>query len=213
VTDSSTSSSSMDTGRESLPFVTEATVVLPGWLADDAARYQGVYISNEDRMAVAVEIARRNVSEGTGGPFGAVVVELDSGRLISTGVNRVVEQNAAFAHAEMLAFLMAGRAVESFDLGTDGLPAMQLVTSAEPCAMCLGTIPWSGVTSVICGARDADIREIGFDEGSKPVNWIAELNARGITVEMDVLRDDAVAVLHQYAATGSIIYNSRGSSA
>jgi len=213
VTSSSTSSSSSDTAPGSAPLVTEATVTLPTWLIDDAANYQGAYATVEDRMAVAVEVARRNVEEGTGGPFGAVIVEAESGRLVSVGVNRVVEENAAFAHAEMLAFLMAGRAVKSFDLGADHLRAMQLVTSAEPCAMCLGTVPWSGVTSVVCGARDADIREIGFDEGAKPENWIDGLNARGITVTMDVLRDDAVAVLRRYAASGSIIYNSRGSSA
>ncbi|GBE26029.1 guanine deaminase [bacterium BMS3Bbin02] len=213
MTTSSTSSFGTDTGPEPVPLVTQATVALPSWLTDDAKHYRGVYPTSEDRMAVAVEVARRNVEERTGGPFGAVIVELKSGRLVSVGVNRVIEQNAAFAHAEMLAFLMAGRAVENFDLGADDLPAMQLVTSAEPCAMCLGTIPWSGVRSVVCGARDADIRDIGFDEGAKPNDWIAKLNRRGITVEMDVLREDAIAVLQQYAASGSIIYNSRGSSA
>lgn len=195
---------------ESWPFVTDVAISMPGWLANDVANYRGIYLTREDRMAVAVDVARRNVAEQTGGPFGAAIFEEASGVLVSVGVNRVIEQTAAFAHAEMLAFLMAGRAVESFDLGSEHLPAMQLVTSCEPCAMCLGTIPWSGVRSVICGARDSDIRNIGFDEGSKPANWIADLNARGIAVTMDVLRPESVEVLEMYAAAGAVIYNGRG---
>ena len=74
--------------------------------------------------------------------------------------------------------------------------------------MCFGAIPWSGVNRLICGARDKDARDVGFDEGPKVKNWVAELRSRGITVLRDVLRKEAVAVLSEYAATaGSPIYN------
>ena len=73
--------------------------------------------------------------------------------------------------------------------------------------MCLGATPWSGVSTLIVGARDEDAREIGFDEGSKPEDWVAYLNSRGISVQLDVLRDDAADVLRQYMHTGGEIYN------
>ena len=73
--------------------------------------------------------------------------------------------------------------------------------------MCFGAVPWSGISQLICGARDEDARGIGFDEGSKLSNWVAELNSRGISVLRDVLREEAVAVLNQYARTGGSIYN------
>ena len=73
--------------------------------------------------------------------------------------------------------------------------------------MCLGAIPWSGVRRVVCGARGEDACAIGFDEGAKPMDWAGALKSRGITVVQDVLRDEARAVLTQYAKSGGIIYN------
>ena len=73
--------------------------------------------------------------------------------------------------------------------------------------MCFGAIPWSGVRRLVCGARDEDAREIGFDEGPKLADWTSALNDRGITVLRDILRDDAVAVLQDYISAGGVIYN------
>ena len=96
-----------------------------------------------------------------------------------------------------------------FDLGGPGHPPYELVASTQPCAMCLGATPWSGVRHLVCGARDEDAEEIGFDEGMKPADWIGSLEERGITVERDVLRDEAASVLRDYAESGGDIYNSR----
>ena len=73
--------------------------------------------------------------------------------------------------------------------------------------MCLGATPWSGVSTLIVGARDEDARAIGFDEGSKPDDWVAYLEGRGIGVQLDVLRDEAADVLREYMRTGGEIYN------
>jgi hypothetical protein len=39
--------------------------------------------------------------------------------------------------------------------------------------------------------------------------WAGALEDRGISVELGVLREEAVAVLQEYAALGGEIYNSR----
>jgi len=96
-----------------------------------------------------------------------------------------------------------------YDLSSEETPSYELVTSTAPCAMCLGAIPWSGVRRVICGARDEDVRSIGFDEGTKPQNWVLSLETRGITVIQDVLREEARKVLSQYRELGGVIYNAR----
>jgi tRNA(Arg) A34 adenosine deaminase TadA len=83
---------------------------------------------------------------------------------------------------------------------------MQLVTSCEPCAMCFGAVPWSGVTSLVCGARKDDAQLAGFDEGDKPENWAAALERRGIRVTQDLLRDEARQVLRDYSASDGTIY-------
>ena len=156
-------------------------------------------------MDLVIELARTNVDLQTGGPFGAAVFDIETGEVLAPGVNLVVSTQAALAHAEMLAIAIAGRALESFDLG---VRATELVTSIEPCAMCLGAVPWSGVRRLVCGGRDEDARRIGFDEGDKPEDWIDRLRRRGIEVVRDVSRAEAVSVLENYARSGGIIYNS-----
>jgi len=156
-------------------------------------------------MRFAIELARENVARRTGGPFGAAVFEAAGGRLVSVGVNLVEASNCSMAHAEMIAIALAQQAVGHYDLGAAGV--YELATSVEPCAMCLGAIPWSGLRRIVCGARGEDAAAIGFDEGAKPADWVGELHQRGIEVVRDVRRDNARAVLQQYAQTGGLIYN------
>ena len=163
----------------------------------------------EERMELVVGLARRNVEEGTGGPFGAGVFALPEGRLLAVGVNMVIPNNCSLAHAEMVAIGMAQQKLATYDLGGEGMAEYELVTSVEPCAMCLGAIPWSGVRSVVCGARGVDANEVDFDEGSKPADWVGTLEKRGIKVTREVLRQEARAVLRQYQEMGGEIYNAR----
>jgi tRNA(Arg) A34 adenosine deaminase TadA len=187
----------------------DVTVRLPNWVAGLLAGREEVYPSVEDRMRLAVELSRLNHRHGTGGPFGAALFESASGRLLAPGVNLVTSLNCSVLHAEVVAIMVAQRSVGDFDLGGGEHPPYELVASTEPCAMCLGAIPWSGVRRLICGARAEDAEEIGFDEGMKPEGWTASLEERGIAVVRDVLRDEAATVLREYAEGGGQIYNGR----
>ena len=69
--------------------------------------------------------------------------------------------------------------MKSHDLGANGFPIHELVTSCEPCSMCLGAITWSGIRGLACGARGSDAESIGFDEGPKPENWETALENTG----------------------------------
>lgn len=180
---------------------------LPGWIENALADVQQVYPAVEERMRLIIKLAQLNIEHKTGGPFGAGIFESKSGRLISVGVNLVESADCSIAHAEMVAIAVAQRVIGSYDLGGGKNVAYQLVTSTEPCAMCLGAVPWSGVRSVVCGARDEDARSIGFDEGHKPQDWIKSLESRRIAVVRDVLREQAKAVLLEYSKRGGLIYN------
>jgi len=184
------------------------TISLPEWVPGFMAATPASISSTEDRMTLAISLARENVNRG-GGPFGAVIVEMGSGRVVAPGINLVVPLNCSLAHAEMVAIGIAQQLAGSYDLGAPGLPELQLVTSTEPCAMCLGAIPWSGVRSVICGASAEDAQRIGFDEGDKPAGWPEALARRGIEVRLGVCRDEAARVLDDYASLGGPIYNGR----
>ncbi|WP_432822397.1 nucleoside deaminase [Trichloromonas sp.] len=182
------------------------TLQLPNWVDTLLSDPQQCYPSEQSRMELAIALARRNVETGTGGPFGAAVFELESGRLVAPGINLVIPAGCSAAHAEIVALTLAQQQTGCYRLGMDG-KRFELVSSTEPCAMCLGAIPWSGIVRLTCGARDEDARGIGFDEGAKPAQWILELERRGIEVVRDVCRSEATAVLRQYRDQGGEIYN------
>jgi len=183
------------------------TVELPGWVEPVVAQWGEKLDTQEARMRLAIELASRNIEHRTGGPFAAAIFEVGTWRIVGVGVNLVEPSNCSILHAEMVAIAMAQQTVGTYDLADGGRACHELVTSTEPCAMCLGAIPWSGVRRVLCGARGEDACAIGFDEGAKPTDWVGELNARGIEVVRDVLRDQARVVLGRYAQTGGTIYN------
>ena len=182
---------------------------LPHWLEEYISEPEKAYPAVEDRMKLVVELSHLNVVNGTGGPFGAAIFDMETKRLLAPGVNLVESSNVSIFHAEVVAIILAQLTVGQYDLGGEGLPSYELVASTEPCAMCFGAIPWSGVRRLVCGARDEDARRIGFDEGPKMVDWSGALEKRGIEVVKDVCRDEAVKVLTDYLEKGGLIYNSR----
>ena len=180
-------------------------LALPHWLETFVNDWPDPLETAEQRMLLAVLLSAENVLQGTGGPFGAIVVEAETGRLISVGVNLVTTVELSIAHAEMVAISMAQSAINNWNLGHE--TEVQLVTSCEPCAMCFGAVPWSGVSSLVWGANKEDAEAAGFDEGDKPVNWVNSLENRGIRTYSDVLREEAAAVLKKYAKKGGAIYH------
>jgi len=183
----------------------------PDWLNTHLAATLPDMHTNEQRMRWVIDLARENIAQQTGGPFAAAVFDINSGKLIAASVNRVESLQCSLAHAEMMALAAAERHVGHFDLSATDLDAngmaCELVTSSEPCAMCFGALPWSGIRRLVCAARAVDAEKIGFDEGPKHPNWQRELERRGIAVQRDVSRDEAVAILIAYHASGGMIYN------
>ena len=187
---------------------TQAVIHLPGWLQSKIDEYDELYIrKNEDRMKFVLDITRKNIKERTGGPFGAAIFERDLGRLVSVGVNVVVPQTNCTAHAEMVAFMMAGQYLNSHTMKADGMPAYQLIASAQPCAMCLGATVWSGVRELIYGSLRSDIQNINhFDEGPIPHNWKEELENRGINIIEGLCRDEAIKIHYLYEEMKGVLY-------
>jgi tRNA(Arg) A34 adenosine deaminase TadA len=176
---------------------------LPDWIAEASA--SGVVIETPDeRMRYVIRAAQRNVVEG-GGPFGAAIFNSDSGELVGLGVNLVVQNRCAILHAEIVAIMIAQRRLGMRDLGA-GQASYELVTSCEPCAMCFGAVPWSGVRRLVCSATEADACAAGFDEGAKVADWPQQLVKRGIEVVEGVCQPEGAAVLKRY---GGEVYNGR----
>lgn len=181
---------------------TDIRITVPDWAWTVEGATEALH-TVEQRMDLVLRLVERNIAEG-GGPFAAAIFD-ERGRLVAPGVNRVVPDSAPIAHAEIVAIAAAGQQLGTWDLRSHGW--FQLVTSTEPCAMCLGAVPWSGVASLVIGARDADARAVGFDEGHKPEAWLTSLADRGISVIRDVGRDQASEWLQRYGRGGGPIYN------
>jgi tRNA(Arg) A34 adenosine deaminase TadA len=175
-------------------------LTLPPWI-EEVADTSRRYLSDEERVGLAIELSRRNIQHGSGGPFGAAVFD-EHGRLIAAAANRVVPQTCSVAHAEMLAYMAAQQRLASYRLNEKG-GHYTLATSAQPCCQCYGATVWAGIDTLLIGARAEDVEALTeFDEGPLPADWIGELAKRGISVRRDILRDAARDVLAAYGSTG-----------
>ncbi|MCL1634449.1 nucleoside deaminase [Luteimonas sp. SX5] len=184
-------------------------LTLPAWVHDavDAGR---AYASDEDKVALAVELSRTNIEAQTGGPFGAVVFG-PGDRVVAAGVNVVLPQSTSLAHAENMAYMLAQQRLQRARLNEneagerDGV--YTLATSSQPCCQCYGATVWAGIDRLLIGARSDDVMALTeFDEGPLPADWIGELNRRGIEVVRDLRRDEACAVLRAYGQLGGRRY-------
>jgi len=182
---------------------------LPEWLSYEESLLTQSLVSVEQRMEWVLSLGRKNIGSdqpGQGGPFAAAVFDADDHRLVAAGVNLVLPTQCSVLHAEIVALMQAQQRLGCHRLDLVEGRRFELVSSTEPCAMCLGAIPWAGVARLVCGARDEDARAVGFDEGDKPDQWPKKLEQRGIQVVTDVRRDDAAALLRTYQAQQGVIY-------
>ena len=181
-------------------------VEYPPWV-DEVVDWERQYETEEDRMRLAVAVARENVLRETGGPFGAAIFARDTGRVVAVGMNSVLRLNNSTLHGEIVAFMMAQQRIGSYTLSVPGAGAHDMYTSCEPCAMCLGATLWSGVKRVVYGAAREDATRLEFDEGPVFEASYRYLEERGLEIAGPFLRDEGRDVLELYRARNGKIYN------
>jgi tRNA(Arg) A34 adenosine deaminase TadA len=108
-------------------------------------------------MREAARLASDNVSQGKGGPFGAVITR--DGEIIGRGTNLVTSSNDPTAHAEVTAIRHACQELKSFSLA-----GCEIYTSCEPCPMCLAAIYWARLDRIFFANTRQDAARIGFDD-------------------------------------------------
>ena len=102
-------------------------------------------------MQRAIELAT-NVPDF---PFGALIVDRDSGKILAEGWNKSAI-NPTF-HGEIDAI---NQLVKSSP-GIDG-NKLALYTTAEPCPMCQGAILWTGIEMVVFGTSIRSLQKMGW---------------------------------------------------
>ncbi|MBU7596645.1 nucleoside deaminase [Streptomyces sp. P38-E01] len=104
----------------------------------------------------AISIATASVADG-GGPFGALVAR--GGEVVALGSNQVTVNLDPTAHAEVSAMRAACQKLNTFSL-----QGCVLVTSCEPCPMCLSSALWARVDRIVYAADRDDAAVAGFDD-------------------------------------------------
>jgi tRNA(Arg) A34 adenosine deaminase TadA len=143
-------------------------------------------------MRRALAVARQAREHGNH-PFGALLTDAD-GRVRLEAENTVVTEADCTGHAELNLVRQACRRLDPA-----ALAAATLYTTTEPCAMCAGAIYWAGVSRVVFGLRESELRAL---TGADPMNPTLalpcrEVFARGqrpIDVRGPLLEDEARAV-------------------
>lgn len=119
-------------------------------------------------------------------PFGAVIVDRVSNRLVARGVNR--SRTNPTLHGEMVA-------IDDFAAsGRQNWTDTTLYTTGEPCAMCMSAIAWCGISQVVWATAIADIRAAGIEQIDLRAAEVAEKSSElypdgGIELIDGVLRD------------------------
>ena len=109
-------------------------------------------------MKLGIEEARTTMNEGKGGPFGAVITDIE-GKVITIASNKVLESHDPTAHAEIMAIRKASEI-----LGTHNLENCILYVTGYPCPMCLSAIMWANIKKVYYGTNLEDAEKIGFKD-------------------------------------------------
>ncbi len=150
-------------------------------------------MEHREYMQMAIDMARKGMQNGEGGPFGAVVVK--DGQIIGRGNNKVIINNDPTSHAEVVAIRDACRYLGHFQL--DGCI---LYTSCEPCPMCLGAIYWARPDRFFYACTRSDAADIGFDDDFIYQELNLDLTQRSIPASQ-ISQSDALKVFQEWSAT------------
>jgi tRNA(Arg) A34 adenosine deaminase TadA len=140
--------------------------------------------------------ARRNGKH----PFGALLAGPDGAVLMEQ--ENSFDFEGRVGHAETI---LARRAAQTFT--AEALQATTLYSSAEPCAMCAGTVYWAGIGRVVYALSEHKLKDL---IGPHPDNLTLDLPCRAVFAagqrQVEVVgplaEDDAEAVgLHDGAWT------------
>ncbi len=116
-------------------------------------------LSEKERafLDLAINLSRQGMEQGSGGPFGCVIVKNDV--VVGEGFNQVTSTNDPTAHAEVVAIRNACKTLQTYQLED-----CDIYASCEPCPMCLGAIYWARPRRVIFANTKEDAAAISFDD-------------------------------------------------
>ena len=109
----------------------------------------------------SIEVSRKARETGNT-PFGAILVSPDGKIVLEQGNVEITESNCT-GHAERTLMEEASKRY-----GRDELWHFTLYTTAEPCAMCAGSIYWGNVGTVVYGISEKRLAQLTGDDEQNP---------------------------------------------
>ncbi|MCQ4200838.1 hypothetical protein RKD32_006020 [Streptomyces sp. SAI-195] len=131
-------------------------VQLPAWVTSELADVPDTLPTDEDRILLFNRLAARNHQESTGGPFAALVVETETGRIRSAGVDLVLASGLSSTHAEVVAPSLAQAASAAGTWAPPEDPPWNSSSTGGP-ASCV-TAPRCGQARAACSSPATDPR-------------------------------------------------------
>jgi|SRR5271156_383979 len=135
-------------------------------------------------LEVAIAEARKGLAEG-GIPIGAAIFD-GSGKLVSVGHNRRVQNGDPSLHGETDAFRNAGR--------QRSYRQLTMVTTLAPCWYCSGLVRQFGFSTLVVGESR------NFQGG---VEWLLSIGVKVI----DLDSDECVTLLADYIRANPAVWN------
>jgi tRNA(Arg) A34 adenosine deaminase TadA len=131
-------------------------------------------LEHDSYMKQAIETACQNLQR----PFGALLVDHREGEVLATAVNRSYRNPVAHAELEVIhqAVTKSGGDVRWQDC--------TLYTTAEPCAMCMSGILWTGISKVVYGSSVATLKQLGFRQIDLCAAEVVKRGEPGLTCEL-----------------------------
>lgn len=149
--------------KRALLLSTAALACAPwGWPA--LARLPAISMAQHERfMRLAIAEGRRNPTY----PFGAVIVEPETGEVMAHGVND--SARSPILHGEIACMEDYVRRH-----GNRGWGPLALYTTGEPCSMCMSALVWAGIGGVVFGSSIDGIVRAGIDQIQIPAQTVID---------------------------------------
>jgi len=147
---------------------------------------------HERFMRVAIEEAVEGAALGNMA-VGAVIVR--GGQILARGHNEAISAFDLTAHAETVPIrqLSVGQNIVNPSMRADSGPlaGSTLYTTCEPCPMCAWAICIAGISTVVIGARFADM---GVGYGDYAIEKLLAMTGQPLMVVSSVLRSECEAL-------------------
>lgn len=134
--------------------------------------------NHEQAMRAAITIAKQQPKA----PFGAVLMDRRTGKMVARGANRSKENPAWHGEMDVINRHSAASIKPQWE-------HLTLYTTAEPCPMCMAAIAWAGISQVVYGTDIPTLQQQGWKQMElRASDVIAGANFREITLVGGVLQ-------------------------